>query len=146
MFWWAELISQFFFNLNLSKNFTCPSFKLSSKFTSPIAKSTSPRLSDTTFFACWWGLNLPTLVPCIPRLPHLFSWLTPFSPFSVAKFYTLLHNFPLFLPLPTLIELPPPPSFLLLPPIPLWSPFVPGFYPRPHCPSPLVYAHSRLVV
>ena len=140
------MISQFFFNLNLSKNFTCPSFKLSSKFTSPIAESTSPRLLDTTFFACWLGLNLPTLVPCVPRLPHLFSWLTPFSRFSVAKFYRLLHNFPLFLPLPTLLELPPPP--LLSSPAshpPLVS-FCPRFYPRPHCPSPLVYAHSRLVV
>ena len=95
MFWWAELISHFSFNLNLSKNFTCLSGKLSSKFTSPIAKSTSARLSDTTFFACWWGLNLPTLVPCIPRLPHLFSWLTPFSPFSAAKFYRLAQLSPI---------------------------------------------------
>ena len=45
--WWAELISQFLIcNLNSSKNFT-----LRTKFTSQIAKSTSPRLSDTTFFA-----------------------------------------------------------------------------------------------
>ena len=32
------------------KKFTCPSGKLRTDFTSPIAKSTSPRPSDTTFF------------------------------------------------------------------------------------------------
>ena len=36
----SRLISKFFGNLNSSKNFTCP-----------IAKSTNPGLSDTTFFA-----------------------------------------------------------------------------------------------
>ena len=50
-FWLAELISQFFFYSNCSKNITCPSGKLKAKFTGPIAKSTSPGLSDTTFFA-----------------------------------------------------------------------------------------------
>ena len=45
------LISQFFCILNSSKNFTCLSGKLITEFTSPIAKSTSPGLSDTTFFA-----------------------------------------------------------------------------------------------
>ena len=40
----SRLISQFFCNLNSSKNFTCTSGKL-------IAESTSPGLSDTTFFA-----------------------------------------------------------------------------------------------
>ena len=50
-FWWAELIAQFFCNLDFSKNFTCLSGKLRTKFTGPIAKSTSPWLSDTTFFA-----------------------------------------------------------------------------------------------
>ena len=52
-FWWAELISQFFCCSNSSKNITCPSGKLKTEFTSLIAKSTSPRLSDTTFFARW---------------------------------------------------------------------------------------------
>ena len=33
------------------KHSTCPSGKLRTKITSPIAKSTSPGLSDTTFFA-----------------------------------------------------------------------------------------------
>ena len=37
--------------LILQKIFACPSGKLSTEFTSPIAKSTSPGLSDTTFFA-----------------------------------------------------------------------------------------------
>ena len=42
-FWWAELISQFFCYLNSSKNITCPSGKLKTEFSSPIAKSTSMR-------------------------------------------------------------------------------------------------------
>ena len=50
-FWLAELISQLFLYSNCSKNITCLSGKLKTKFTSPIAKSTSPGLSDTTFFA-----------------------------------------------------------------------------------------------
>ena len=44
----SRVISQFFCNLNSSKNFI-------TEFTSPIAKPTSPGLSDTTFFACWGG-------------------------------------------------------------------------------------------
>ena len=47
--------------MNFSKNSTCPSGKLRTKTTSPIAKSTGPGLSDTTFFACWevfLGFNL----------------------------------------------------------------------------------------
>ena len=47
----SRLISQFLCNLDSSKNFTCPSGKLITEFTSPIAKPTSPGLSDTTFFA-----------------------------------------------------------------------------------------------
>ena len=49
----SRLISQFFCNLNSSKKSTCPSGKLITEFTSPIAKSTSPGLSDTTFFSHW---------------------------------------------------------------------------------------------
>ena len=49
----SRLISQFFCNLNSSKKFTCPLGKLTTEFTSPIAKSTSPGLLDTTFFARW---------------------------------------------------------------------------------------------
>ena len=53
-FWWAELISQFFYYSNSSKNITCMFGKLKTEFTSLIAKSTNPGLSDTTFFArCW---------------------------------------------------------------------------------------------
>ena len=47
----SRLISKFFSNLNSSKNFTCPSAELITEFTTPIAKSTGPGLSDTTFFA-----------------------------------------------------------------------------------------------
>ena len=50
----SRLISQFIRNLDSSKNFTCPSGKLITEFTSPIAKPTSPGLSDTTFFARWF--------------------------------------------------------------------------------------------
>ena len=62
-FWWAALITQFLgCNLNSSKNCTCTSVKLRMKFSSPIAKSTSPGLLDTTVFlhaactvlACSW--------------------------------------------------------------------------------------------
>ena len=42
-----------FCHSNSSKNLTCPSSKLKTEFTSPIAKSTSPGLSDSTFFAHW---------------------------------------------------------------------------------------------
>ena len=47
----SRLISHFFCNLYSSKNFTCPLGKLITEFPSPIAKSSSPGLSDTTFFA-----------------------------------------------------------------------------------------------
>ena len=54
-FWHAELISQFlcYSHSHSSKNISCPSGKLKTEFTSPIAKSTSHGLSDTTFFAHW---------------------------------------------------------------------------------------------
>ena len=47
----SRRISQFFCNLNSSKIFTCMSGKLITEFTNPIAKFTSPGLSDTTFFS-----------------------------------------------------------------------------------------------
>ena len=60
---------QFFCNLISSKNFTCPWAKLITEFTSPIAKSTSPGLSDTTFFARCWTLRLRIVrtLPCVPE-------------------------------------------------------------------------------
>ena len=51
--WRAELISRFVCYSNSSKKITCPLGKLKTEFTSPIEKSTSPGLSDTTFFAGW---------------------------------------------------------------------------------------------
>ena len=42
-----------FCNLNSSKIFTCLLGKLRTEFISRMEKSTCPRLSDTTFFACW---------------------------------------------------------------------------------------------
>ena len=54
----SRLISQFFCNLNSSTNVTCPSGKLRTEFTNLIAKSTSPGLWDTTFFACCYLHNI----------------------------------------------------------------------------------------
>ena len=45
------MISQFFCYSNSLKNITCPSGKVKTGFTDPIAKSTSPRLSDI-YFLC----------------------------------------------------------------------------------------------
>jgi len=57
-FWKAELISQFFSYSNSSKDITHLLGKLKTEFTCPIAKSPSPGLLDTTFFArC---ITLPT--------------------------------------------------------------------------------------
>ena len=56
-FWRAELISQFFYYSNSSKNITCMLGKLKTEFTSLIAKSTNPGLLDTTFFARYWLLK-----------------------------------------------------------------------------------------
>ena len=50
---WVSRINklQFFCNLSSPKDFTCPSGKLRTEFSSLIVKCTSPGLSDTTFFA-----------------------------------------------------------------------------------------------
>ena len=48
---------QFFCNLNSPQKTTCRSGKLRTEFTSPITKSASPRLPDTTFFARWLPMN-----------------------------------------------------------------------------------------
>ena len=47
--------------LNSPQKVTCPSGKLRTEFTSSIAKSTSPGLLDTTFFACWFVKSLSIL-------------------------------------------------------------------------------------
>ena len=54
------------------KNSTCPSGKLRTKNTSPMAKSTSPGLLDTTFFARWF----------------------PFPPFSHSSKFFVVDEFP----------------------------------------------------
>ena len=72
-FWWAELISQFFCYSNSSKNITCPSGKLKTEFTCPIAKSTSPGLSDTTFFACC--IFDKTITSQVKTLRGYLSWI-----------------------------------------------------------------------
>ena len=56
----SRLISQFFCNLNSSKKFIYTPGKLITEFTSLIAKSTSPWLLDTAFFArCCMHFPLP---------------------------------------------------------------------------------------
>ena len=65
------------------------------------------------------GLNLPLLV-------HYCCWLRPLCAFSIVRNYPMLHNFPLFLPLPAPSSPP-----LLPPPVHLLSPFLPGFPPPP---------------
>ena len=60
--WRAELISQFFCYSNSSKNNTCPSGKLKTEFSSLIEKSTTPGLSDTTFFACCFKYSIIIIV------------------------------------------------------------------------------------
>ena len=74
VFWWAELISQFFCCSNSSKNITCLSGKLKTEFTSLIAESTSPGLSDTTFFARWLYILLSlSFMKVLPTRLHVAS-------------------------------------------------------------------------
>ena len=44
----SRIDSQCLYNLNSSKNFTCPSGKLRTKLTNPVEKFTSPGLSEST--------------------------------------------------------------------------------------------------
>ena len=71
----SRLISQFFCNLNSSKNFTCPSGKLITELTSPIAKSTSPGLLDTTFFARCTSFQIALILPLLLLTPTIWSSL-----------------------------------------------------------------------
>ena len=84
----------FFCYSNSSENITCPSGKLNTEFTSPIAKSTSPRLSDTTFFARCIRSGLSTE----GNLPFKIDWasLIVGSKFTFfAVFYFVFEgNFP----------------------------------------------------
>ena len=98
----SRLISQFFCKLNSSKNFTCPSGKLITEFTSPIAKSTSPGLSDTTFFApciiiiiiiiIYWtvlpiSIELCIETPCwCTKMGHKYAWNFTFA-IKLLPFY-----------------------------------------------------------
>ena len=67
-FWWAELISQFFSNLNSSKTFTCPSGKLRTEFTSPIANPLA--LGYQTLLSL--HAAKPKDSPCTP---HIFLYI-----------------------------------------------------------------------
>ena len=69
------------------KNSTCLSGKLRTKITSPIAKFSSPRLSDTTFFARWHGKTGPYLrllqrLKDVLKVDHL---VTDASPSTVSR-------------------------------------------------------------
>ena len=65
--------------------------------------------------------------PYFEFLAHIpFFFASSLKPFFNWKYHALLHNFPLFLPLPTLLELPPttlfsPPPIPLPPPVTLSS-------------------------
>ena len=69
---------QFFCNLNSPQKITCWSGRLRTEFTSQIAKSISPRLLDTTFFACRMGYSSP-----------FFLWTT--SPTLNQDFFSSLN-------------------------------------------------------
>ena len=96
--------------------------------------------------ACWGGqggtggdINLPLPVPFNPG----FFWLPPLCTFSIAKYYAMLHNFSLFLPLPATLGIPlPAPSSPAsrIPP----APFSPGL-PPPCPPPPLAYLEVLVV-
>ena len=70
------------------------------------------------------GLNFPLPVPFNPCSRHILVGSHLFVLFYIAKYCAILHNFPLFLPLPT----------PLLPP-PVHPPFSPGL--PPPCPPSL---------
>ena len=79
--WRAEMISQFFGNLNSSKNFTCLSGKLRTEFTRLIAKSTSPKAALEHYFLCTLDVNYsPSDVPRILKGTYttfcnfVFAW------------------------------------------------------------------------
>ena len=104
-----QLISQFFCYSNSSKNITCPSGKLKTGFTSPIAKSTSPGLSNTTFFACWLQLLSKLLIDLFSfhviirrqKIGHHFTFCLDFDMPRTAKqcdcFYLILFTLMLLL-------------------------------------------------
>ena len=75
--------------------------------------------------AVGWGVQTSRLLP-------LFSWLPHFSPFSIAKYLASLGNGPLFPPLPTLLEIPPPAFFASASHTPP-APIVPGSFPLSCC-------------
>ena len=85
IFWWAELILKFFCKLNSSTYFTCLSGKLRTEFTSSMAKSTSPRLSDTTFFARSFPLFFTRFY-----LQMVFTVTSSNCKVKIARFYNRL--------------------------------------------------------
>lgn len=88
------------------------------------------------------GSKPPASCAMHSQLPSLFSWHPPFIPFSIAKNWALLHNFPLFLPLSTLLELSSSALSSLVSSTPP-APYSPGF-PNPCRPTGLTLPHSQL--
>ena len=74
----------------------------------------------------------PTSRTLQSQLPPLFSWLPPFCPFSISKYYAMLRNFPLFLPPPALSS---PAS--CTPPTAYFPGSRPPVPPPPHIPFPV---------
>ena len=69
---------------------TCPLGKLRTEFTSPISKSTSSGLSDTTFFARCAPLVTSLLSSCYMTLPDSLSLLTWIWPGLMAWYEHLI--------------------------------------------------------
>ena len=80
------MISQFYCYSDSSKNITCPPGKLKTEFTSLIAKSTSPGLSKTTFFARWAG-DFPQLLSKANR-----RTIAPTKELKILVITVLYHN------------------------------------------------------
>ena len=73
------------------KDITCLSGKLKTEFTSPIAKSPSPGLSDMTFFACC--ITLPTWcsLKCVISVHNVEGNLVDYNPVKMKNPSTSLY-------------------------------------------------------
>ena len=74
------------------KNSTCPSGKLRTKLTSLIAKSTSPRLSDTTFSARYRTLWISFTVASNMSKLWLWRWLLKMTTAQVVEMSVTVNN------------------------------------------------------
>ena len=88
------------------------------------------------------GPSLPPPEPCIPSLHFFLGFFS-----NLAKYQTLLSTFPLFLPLPTLVELPAP-AISPLSSRTFLTPYAPSLAPRcnPHMYSSMIVDASKLKI